>query len=209
LIFIAHDEHPISFRDVERGAGSPKLEALKERLGKAHAIRRFRSAEELRTEIISALSAYRQNDASTDRSGSTHEAPSAYDLPSAVAIRPTLMIVYRREGWYLQNTGRGPALNTTVAQKIVKGPERGTWVNAVRVPTLAAGHEMLLTWLGHENDTGLGATYEDQDGRIFTSLTGNDLTRTMRSREIPLFEESVIRRHWQVGVGPPQPIGGR
>ena len=210
FIFIAHDEHPISFRDVERGAGAPKLEALKERLGKAHVVRRFRSAEELRTEIISALSAHRQNDATRRRSDSIHGAlPSAYDSPSAVLIRPTLMIVYRREGWYLQNTGKGPSLNTIVAQKIVKGPDRGTWVNAVRVPTLAAGQEMLLAWLGHENDTGLGATYQDEDGRIFTSLTGNDLTRTVRSREIPLFEESEVRRHWEVGVGPPQPIGGR
>jgi tetratricopeptide (TPR) repeat protein len=63
FIFIADDEHPVSFRDVEKGAGAPKLEALKERLRNAHVARTFRSAEELRTEIISALSAYRQDDA--------------------------------------------------------------------------------------------------------------------------------------------------
>ena len=63
FIFIAHDEHPVSFRDVERGAGAPKLEALKDRLKKAHAVRTFRSPEELRTEIISTLAAYRQGDA--------------------------------------------------------------------------------------------------------------------------------------------------
>src|SRR5262245_13099635 len=63
FIFIAHDEHPGSFRDVERGAVASKLESLKERLRKAHVVRVFRSAEELRTEIISALSAYRQDDA--------------------------------------------------------------------------------------------------------------------------------------------------
>ena len=53
----------MSFEDVETGAGAPKLEALKERLRKTHVVRTFRSAEELRTEIIRALSAYRQDDA--------------------------------------------------------------------------------------------------------------------------------------------------
>jgi hypothetical protein len=62
FIFIAHDEHPVSFRDVEKGAGAPKLEALKERLRKAHVVRTFRSAEELRTEIISTLAAHRGGD---------------------------------------------------------------------------------------------------------------------------------------------------
>jgi hypothetical protein len=210
FIFIAHDDHPVSFHDVERGIGAPKLETLKARLRSAHVVRTFRSAEELRTEVISALSAYRQNHATRQHDDFIHGAdPSAHDSVAAVLIRPTLMIVYRREGWYLQNTGRGPSLNTIVAQKVVKGPHRGTWVNPVRVPTLAVGQEVLLTWLGHENDTGLGATYEDEDGRIFTSLTGNDLTRTLRSRGIPIFEESVIRRHWEVGIGLPQPIGGR
>ena len=134
---------------------------------------------------------------------------SAYASPeSAAAIRPTLMIVYRAEGWYLQNTGRGPALNTIVAQRIVNGPERGTWINPVRVQTLAPGHELLLKWLDHENETGLGATYEDEDGRVLTSITGNDLTKVVRRREIPTFDEQVIRRDWQVPIGSVQRIGG-
>src|SRR6185436_5950365 len=40
-----------------------KLRALKARLRKAHVVRTFQSAEELRTEIISALTAYRRDDA--------------------------------------------------------------------------------------------------------------------------------------------------
>jgi hypothetical protein len=63
FIFIAHDDHPVSYRDVERGDGAPKLDTLKERLRKAHVVKTFRSAEELRTEIISTPSAYRENDA--------------------------------------------------------------------------------------------------------------------------------------------------
>jgi hypothetical protein len=63
FIFIADAKHPVSFEDVDTGAGAPKLGALKERLTKAHVVRTFSSAEALRTEIISALSAYRQDDA--------------------------------------------------------------------------------------------------------------------------------------------------
>lgn len=106
------------------------------------------------------------------------------------------MIVYRRDGWYLQNKGRGSAQNIIVAQKHVKGPERGTWYNPVRVPTLGIGEELHLIWLEHENDTGLGASYEDEDGRPFNSLTGNDLTKVVRDQVIPSFEENQIRRHW-------------
>ena len=46
-----------------RVPGRRSSQALKERLKKAHVVRTFRSAEELRTEIITALSAYRQDDA--------------------------------------------------------------------------------------------------------------------------------------------------
>jgi tetratricopeptide (TPR) repeat protein len=62
LVFIAHEKHPVPFDDVDTGEGAPKLRALKERLRKDHVVRTFRSPEELRTEIIHALSVYRQDD---------------------------------------------------------------------------------------------------------------------------------------------------
>jgi tetratricopeptide (TPR) repeat protein/calcineurin-like phosphoesterase family protein len=65
FIFIAHEQHPVSFADVDTSDGATKLQALKDRLRKAHVVRVFRSAEELRTEIIHALSDYRQEDART------------------------------------------------------------------------------------------------------------------------------------------------
>lgn len=64
FIFIAHEpEHRVSLAGVEVGEHELKLKALKERLRKNHVVGTFRSAEELRTEIIHALSAYRQDDA--------------------------------------------------------------------------------------------------------------------------------------------------
>jgi tetratricopeptide (TPR) repeat protein len=63
IIFIADKDHLFSAGHVETGPGALKLEALKERLRKAHVVKTFKSAEELRTEIIFSLSAYRQSDA--------------------------------------------------------------------------------------------------------------------------------------------------
>lgn len=119
-----------------------------------------------------------------------------YDSPSAIAVRPTLLIVYRPDGWHLENKGRGTALDILVAQKHVKGQDRGQWFNPVRVPALAAGEQTLLTWLEHENETGLGASYSDEDGRPFTSVTGNDVTTVLRERAFPHFREDQIRRDW-------------
>jgi hypothetical protein len=119
-----------------------------------------------------------------------------YDTAAAVAIRPLLMIVYRKDGWHVENKGRGPALNIIVAQKHVSGPERGSWFNPVRIPTLGPNEKRHLVWLGHENYTGLGAGYEDEDGRPFTSVTGNDLTTVHRERLFPRFTEHQIARHW-------------
>jgi len=62
FIFIAHDDHPPSPSDVETGPGAEKLRILKGRLRANHKPATFRSAEELRTEIIHALSAYRLDD---------------------------------------------------------------------------------------------------------------------------------------------------
>ncbi len=106
------------------------------------------------------------------------------------------MIVYRKDGWYLENVGRGTALNIIVAQKYVKGESKGKWFNPVRTPSLKTEIYFFLNWLGHENDTGIGANYEDEFGNKFTSVCGNDLTRVFDESIFPDWPESEIRRHW-------------
>ena len=73
---------------------------------------------------------------------------------------PVLVFQYDgRSGWLLRNVGNGPALNVVVACKHVEGPEKGRWFRPVRLPPLSRDGELLLTWLGHGGDFGLGATY--------------------------------------------------
>ena len=108
-----------------------------------------------------------------------------------------------RRGWLLRNVGNGPALNILVAQKHVRGSERGKWFNAVRVPPLGCGAEFHLTWLGHTGDAGLGVLYDDfassaEGGRSYTCTCGNDLSQICVGRTFGPFEESEIQAHWML-----------
>jgi tetratricopeptide (TPR) repeat protein len=57
LIFFMHDDHPVTRKDVETGSGETKLKALKDRLGKERVVTFFHSPEELRAQVVEALSA--------------------------------------------------------------------------------------------------------------------------------------------------------
>lgn len=107
--------------------------------------------------------------------------------------KPVLVFEYDGNiGWTLKNVGAGPALNTIVAQKRVGGE----WFNPVRVPPLAKDGHMVLTWLGHVNTTGLGATYSDFNGKPYTSTCGNDLSQVFDGTRFGPWPEAKIGRHW-------------
>ena len=55
LLFFMDDDHPITARMVETGAGAEKLKALKERAGKDRVARVFKSPDALRGDVIGAL----------------------------------------------------------------------------------------------------------------------------------------------------------
>jgi hypothetical protein len=107
--------------------------------------------------------------------------------------RPILVFVYEgTTGWIARNLGNGPALNIVVAQKRVGGD----WFSPVRIPPLAKDAEFQLEWLGHMNDTGLGATYADFEQRVYSTSCGNDLSRVYSYRLLPEWTEQQIKPHW-------------
>jgi hypothetical protein len=114
---------------------------------------------------------------------------------------PVLVFEYDgSRGWVLRNVGNGPALNVVVAQK----RPHGEWFAPVRVPSLPRDGEFALTWLGHVNDTGLGATYSDfvgaeagQGRHEYTAMCGNDLSRVLVGRQLPRWGEGEINVHWR------------
>ncbi|MFE3258547.1 hypothetical protein [Nocardia sp. NPDC059229] len=121
------------------------------------------------------------------------------------ARMPVLVFVYDEEsGWLLKNVGNGPALNVEVAQKIVRGERAGTWVAPVRVPPIARDKQAVLSWLGHDNDHGLGAVYEDflgvdagGLGRTYTVTSGNDRNTVRPGRHLPMWTDSEITAQWK------------
>lgn len=52
LLYILNEDHPIPAKDVETGAGSEKLQALKELLKKRHTVSFFTTPEDLQTRIM-------------------------------------------------------------------------------------------------------------------------------------------------------------
>jgi hypothetical protein len=118
----------------------------------------------------------------------------AWSRQSTIAgRRPILVFVYDgMRGWTIRNVGNGPALNVLVAQKRVGGE----WFAPVRIPPLAISTEFGLEWLGHMNDTGLGATYTDFEQRTYSTKCGNDLSEVFSYRVLPEWREEQIKSHW-------------
>ena len=121
---------------------------------------------------------------------------------------PVLVFIYsRHSGWMLRNVGNGPALNVIVARKRVKGD----WFDPRRISPLGRDHQLVLEWIGHDNEYGLGATYsdflegEDQRRGRYTVTCGNDLNRVRRGSHLPTWNESDIEAYWP-SEGP-TPIG--
>jgi hypothetical protein len=115
------------------------------------------------------------------------------------ARKPVLVFIDDPEegSWVLRNVGNGPALNVLVAQRA-----RGRWLNPVRVPPFGKDSIFVLTWLGRTNVTGLGASYDDFEGRRYTSTLGGETSRAYDGDRLPRWEDAEIRRYWQLSDVP-------
>jgi hypothetical protein len=60
LIFFIHESHSITVKDVETGPGATKLQALKDKIGKARVAAFFKSSSDLRAHVVEALTALRE-----------------------------------------------------------------------------------------------------------------------------------------------------
>lgn len=80
LVFLIHEDHPVTQLQVETGEGAEKLERFKQRLKQERNVSWFRSPEELKSEVIAALATLIRG----RTSGSNERVPSAPD-PSTSA----------------------------------------------------------------------------------------------------------------------------
>jgi hypothetical protein len=114
-----------------------------------------------------------------------------YHRTAVAARKPVLTFEYGSEGWLLRNVGNGPALNVVVARK----NPGADWFDPVRVPGFSTEGSMRLHWCAHDNDHGLGASYEDSAGKSYTATCGDDLSRIFEGNRLPAWTQ--IDRHWQ------------
>ena len=118
---------------------------------------------------------------------------SATEKNTTVTRKPVLVFEYQDNiGWTLRNVGAGPALNVIVAQSL----SNGTWINPVRIPPLSKDGNFVLTWLGHVNSTGLGATYYDIEQLPYSSTCNNDLSKVIIGHSFGPWKEADIGKHW-------------
>ena len=79
LIFLMHADHPLTVRDVEKGANAVKLEGLKERLGRERVVNFYKSPADLRAHVINSLSKIRTPDVTAFHYvGDIPQPPAAY-----------------------------------------------------------------------------------------------------------------------------------
>jgi hypothetical protein len=80
LIFFIHEDHLITGKDAETGPAATKLQALKDRIGKAHVAAFFKSAADLRAHVVEALTTFaKELDAA--EYGDAHASTVAVNVP--------------------------------------------------------------------------------------------------------------------------------
>jgi hypothetical protein len=84
---------------------------------------------------------------------------SAYIARQAVtrSLRPVLVFVCDKQGWFVNNVGTGPALDVLVARK---GREEESWRSFVRLPPISKDGQIRLG----SGSSFLAVTYTDAEG---------------------------------------------
>jgi hypothetical protein len=102
LIFFIHEDHPVTGRDFETGAGATKLQTLKDRIGKARVAAFFRSPEDLRAHVIEALTTFskefdavRPTDAAANAAAQLHRKTSIPVPPQPYIAHPYTLLQSR------------------------------------------------------------------------------------------------------------------
>lgn len=110
-------------------------------------------------------------------------------------IRPILVFLYDMEkGWHIRNVGDGPALNVLVVRRQLQGQ----WLEPVRVPPVSSGDSLQLRWMKYTNTDQLGVSYQDFEGRPYSSVCRKDLTDIEDGNVLPRFNAESIQAHWQM-----------
>lgn len=102
LVFFIHEDHPVTGRDFETGAGATKLQTLKDRIGKARVAAFFKSPDDLRAHVIEALATFsreldtvRPADAAANAAAQLHRKTSIPAPPDPYIAHPYTLLQLR------------------------------------------------------------------------------------------------------------------
>jgi hypothetical protein len=89
-------------------------------------------------------------------------------------IRPILVFEYRKEGWHVHNIGSGPAMDVVFTRF-----EKENVHSHTRLPSLTKDAVFPLHFCKHDNAHRFVATYQDFEGRLYSSESVHDVSRTI------------------------------
>jgi len=96
LIYLMHEDHPIRASDVEMGPGAEKLRQFKERLATAHVAGFFKSPDDLRAQVIHALTALKKPETTAPQQASDIPVPPEVYVAHPYTLLQTRRLVGRR-----------------------------------------------------------------------------------------------------------------
>ncbi|MBI5960370.1 MAG: DUF4062 domain-containing protein, partial [Chloroflexi bacterium] len=158
LIFVMHDDHPITGAEIEKGAGAIKLAAFKERLLADQVVNFFKSSEELRGQVIHSLVPHRAADPGNLHSRHASDIP----LPPAPYIAHPYSLLQTK-----QVIGRQKELG--VLNEWIKQPDASTFQFVVAIGGMG---KSALTWKWF-NDSAPGLM-QPLAGRMWWSFYESD-----------------------------------
>jgi tetratricopeptide (TPR) repeat protein len=175
LIFLMHKDHPVLPADVETGQPADKLEAFKRRLETDKVVNYFRSPEDLRAEVISSLTPYREPKPPGPDLSAIPKPPEPY-VAHLYTLRQTPDLVGREKelGWLTEwVAGRDAEISRARILSLVglsgtgKSALAWKWFNDIAPQEMRplAGR---VWWSFHESD----ATFENFVTRALTYVTG-------------------------------------
>ena len=94
LIFFMHEDHPVTVKDVETGAGAIKLEALKARIGKQRVAAYFKSPLDLRGHVVEALTALSKQLDAADTGQASISTAAKLHRRTAIPAPPTPYVAH-------------------------------------------------------------------------------------------------------------------
>jgi hypothetical protein len=130
------------------------------------------------------------------------------------ARMPILVLFPDQSGWRLENIGNGPALNIVIAQgrgvatpdhcielrrrvSLRDGSAPGeSWCNPIHLRPMPAGGSQRVPW--RFSTTGVGVSYTDALGSVYTLRTSRHGSRLIEKQAIPAWNEQEWRQLSQI-----------